>query len=210
MMPTMFFRSFPWQGGTGGASGTMLGTCSGTDDKGKACPPDYDAERPCPPGVPWGIPMREFCWECGGKIWPNVAHVGYMFGQMSSGNLEPQSRPIGNSITTDIRLGMSCGNLEPQNPAILKMPSCLHAFINPHRTLFIWNFCRLVKGCKLPEQVPIHLEFWLGNRAMLLGMVCNTGLAEKTLVAWGSPSTAFINVQQCVDTMLQPHGYSHM
>lgn len=39
-------------GGTGGPGGTgdKLGTCSGTDNKGKACPPDYDAERPCPPG----------------------------------------------------------------------------------------------------------------------------------------------------------------
>ena len=58
--------------GHDGASAANLvcqGSCIGTDEQGRTCPPDYDALRPCPPGctvIP--PPTDEVVYTCSAEI----------------------------------------------------------------------------------------------------------------------------------------------
>jgi len=114
-------------GGQGGGS-DKLGTCSGTDDQGKVCPPDYDATKPCPKGctsTPYSSTSSTTsssvsgagAGSSGNYQWTTANSLGYM----CSSNLDLTGRilacgqaeyPAGQNEGTDASITCSSGLIE--------------------------------------------------------------------------------------------------
>ncbi|CAK9094176.1 Hypothetical protein SCF082_LOCUS44275 [Durusdinium trenchii] len=112
----------------GGTGGTTLGSCSGTDDKGKTCPPDYTADKPCPPGcttIPAGsttsgansgATTTATTASSGSYEYTTANALSYMCGSLDTTGREitcgQGEYPAGNNEGTDASISCSSGTIE--------------------------------------------------------------------------------------------------
>ncbi|CAK9078357.1 unnamed protein product [Durusdinium trenchii] len=172
----------------GGTGGTTLGSCSGTDDKGKTCPPDYTADKPCPPGcttIPAGsttsgansgATTTATTASSGSYEYTTANALSYMCGSLDTTGREitcgQGEYPAGNNEGTDASISCSSGTIECFAAGIFRR--ILVAF-GVNCSGVAQSFSQHIFHRFLLNTSHLHIVFWTGQARASMAFVENAG-----------------------------------